>query len=62
MHKLSVDAFPEQKQLDKGDYVIICGDFGGVWDGGKTDKYIQKRTCMFANVAGYYLLLLKTVK
>lgn len=42
MHKLSVDAFPEQKQLDKCDYVIICGDFGGVWDGGKTDKYIQK--------------------
>lgn len=42
MHKLSVDAFPDQKQLDKSDYVIICGDFGGVWDGGKTDKYIQQ--------------------
>ena len=25
-------AFPEQKEVGKEDYVIICGDFGGVWD------------------------------
>lgn len=24
--------FPEQKDLSKNDYVIICGDFGGVWN------------------------------
>ena len=24
--------FPEQKEMTKDDYVIICGDFGGVWD------------------------------
>lgn len=24
--------FPEQKEMTKNDYVIICGDFGGVWD------------------------------
>ena len=24
--------FPEQAQMIKGDYVIICGDFRGVWD------------------------------
>ena len=24
--------FPIQKELTKDDYVIICGDFGGVWD------------------------------
>lgn len=24
--------FPEQEEMTKGDYVIICGDFGGVWD------------------------------
>ncbi|MBQ9990753.1 MAG: metallophosphatase family protein [Lachnospiraceae bacterium] len=24
--------FPRQKEMTKDDYVIICGDFGGVWD------------------------------
>lgn len=24
--------FPEQKEMTKDDYVIILGDFGGVWD------------------------------
>lgn len=23
--------FPEQKEMNRNDYVIICGDFGGVW-------------------------------
>lgn len=23
--------FPEQKEMTKEDYVIICGDFSGVW-------------------------------
>ena len=23
--------FPEQNEMTKEDYVIICGDFGGVW-------------------------------
>jgi hypothetical protein len=27
--------------LTKKDYLIICGDFGGVWDKGKNDKFIQ---------------------
>ena len=27
--KLSSKRFPEQKNLTKNDYVIICGDFGG---------------------------------
>lgn len=30
--KFSTDAFPEQKGMTKDDYVIICGDFGGVWN------------------------------
>ncbi len=29
--RFSEDIFPEQKQMTKEDYVIICGDFGGVW-------------------------------
>ncbi len=32
MHRLSTASFPEQKELGKEDYVIICGDFGGIWD------------------------------
>lgn len=30
--------FPEQKEMTKDDYVIICGDFGGVWDRDKEGK------------------------
>ena len=33
------DIFCEQTSLTKNDYVIICGDFGGVWDGSPTDRY-----------------------
>lgn len=38
--KLNTTNFPEQKFLDKDDYVIILGDFGGLWDGANQDKYI----------------------
>ena len=30
--KLSTSSFPEQKEMTKDDIVIICGDFGAVWD------------------------------
>lgn len=43
MHKLSMAAFPEQKAMTKDDYVIICGDFGCVWDGGKRDAYLLRQ-------------------
>ena len=33
--RFSTDIFPEQKEMTKDDYVIICGDFGGVWDKGE---------------------------
>lgn len=32
--------FPAQSEMTKNDYVIICGDFGGIWYG---DEYEQKR-------------------
>ncbi len=32
MHRFNTESFPEQKELSKTDYVVICGDFGGVWD------------------------------
>lgn len=40
--RFSKDVFPEQKEMTKGDYVIICGDFGLVWDfrgESKNEKY-----------------------
>lgn len=30
--RFDVDIFPEQLEMTKNDYVIICGDFGGIWD------------------------------
>ena len=38
MNRLKVDSFPEQKEMTKDDYVIICGDFG-IWDDSKREKY-----------------------
>ena len=29
--RFSTDIFPEQKEMTKDDFVIICGDFGGIW-------------------------------
>lgn len=39
IHKLSATAFQKQKLLDWCDYVIICGDFGCIWDGGNQDRH-----------------------
>lgn len=27
-NKFSTDAFPEQKEMTRDDFVIVCGDFG----------------------------------
>ena len=40
--KLSTKNFPDQKHMSKSDYLIICGDFGGVWDGSKEEQYWRK--------------------
>ncbi len=39
--KLSKENFPEQKKMTRSDYVVICGDFGCVWDGGDHDRFWQ---------------------
>ena len=31
--------FPEQYEMTKEDYVIICGDFGGVWNRFEENKH-----------------------
>lgn len=30
--------FPQQNEMSRADYVIVCGDFGGLFYGGKTDE------------------------
>ena len=37
--RFSAENFPEQKAMGKADYVIICGDFGGVWNNSKEERY-----------------------
>lgn len=38
--RFSKQYFPRQKELTKDDYVIICGDFGLVWNGFDTERYL----------------------
>lgn len=37
--KLNTSFFPEQKQMTKSDYVIVCGDFGLVWHDCEEERY-----------------------
>ena len=41
IEKLNAKNFPQQKSLTKDDYLIICGDFGLVWDGSAREIYWQ---------------------
>jgi len=40
IERLSEKRFPEQRNLTRSDYVIICGDFGCVWAGNEMDDPI----------------------
>lgn len=42
LSKLDVNNFPEQKNLTKDDYVIVCGDFGMVWRNSETEMLYRK--------------------
>ena len=37
--KLKQFRMPMKNHLSLNDYLVICGDFGLIWDGGKWDKY-----------------------
>lgn len=39
LRKFGKEEFPLQSKLTKDDYMIICGDFGFLWDESKTEKY-----------------------
>lgn len=36
--RFNMERFPQQKEMTRDDYVIICGDFGLVWDEEKESK------------------------
>ena len=42
IHKLNAGSFTVQNTLSRSDYLIICGDFGLVWDNSKEEKYWRK--------------------
>lgn len=42
IHKLSTTKWIEQSTRNRDDFLIICGDFGGVWDNSKEDQYWLK--------------------
>ncbi len=37
--RFAMKSFPEQRNMTKDDYVIICGDFGGIWDAAGESRY-----------------------
>jgi len=37
--RFNTQSFPEQKNMTKDDYVIILGDFGGIWRDTKEERY-----------------------
>ena len=41
--RFNASIFPEQNDMTKEDYVIICGDFGGVWS---SDKESNEETML----------------
>ena len=55
--RFTTGSFPEQKDMTKSDYVIICGDFGGIWDrAGESDS--EKHWLDWFNDRSYTLLFI----
>ena len=40
--KLNTQSFPQQKELTKNDFVIIAGDFGGIWDESRSENWLLR--------------------
>lgn len=40
--KLNSKNFPQQKVMTKDDFVIIAGDFGGIWDESRSENWLLK--------------------
>lgn len=39
IHKINPDEFTAGRSLSREDFLLICGDFGCVWDGGSSDRF-----------------------
>lgn len=39
INKINPREFKEAENLTEDDYLIICGDFGCIWDGGSSDRF-----------------------
>ena len=42
IHKLNAKNFPIQAELTKDDFMVICGDFGLVWNNDSSDRFWRK--------------------
>lgn len=38
-NRFNTENFPEQKEMTRDDFVIVCGDFGGVWADTPEERY-----------------------
>lgn len=38
-HRFSSKRFPAQKEMTREDFVIVCGDFGGIWKDDERERY-----------------------
>lgn len=38
-HRFGCEYFPEQANMTRDDFVIICGDFGGLWENSNEESY-----------------------
>lgn len=58
IRKFDKNNFPIQNSLSKKDYVIICGDFGGIWNGKRFDKdwlrYLEEKNFTTLFIDGNY--------
>ena len=41
-NRFSTKNFPEQKEMTKDDFVIVCGDFGGIWYDNEYERHWLK--------------------
>lgn len=39
IHKINPDEFIPGRTMTDQDYLLICGDFGCIWDGGSSDRF-----------------------
>ena len=53
--RFKTSIFPEQKEMTKDDYVIICGDFAGVWN---KDKESKEETALMDQLNSRYFTTL----